>query len=276
MCLYESRGLFWRSLVKDLGKVLFLLRLTQQADSEKENSIFFLELSLHPAAQPNRGKTSPVAAHPVPGSALSLLLASETCLNAFPQNSIMPGNTQKQTKHHPTPHKSFSMGESQHLHTLFITLHLLGKQPNLAALPQDPRAEKLIAWISRLGTWWTSTPAAWAETGTSWAAHPCVWSRTLSPPSLPGLSSLHSGLRVWSPTVASPIPCPPFLCNQHPKAFTATVPLFLHDRQTYLWPDLPSTLEELPVWKFPRGSECYHPRKETSVPTSRTTGVTTE
>lgn len=35
-------------------------------------------------------------------------------------------------------------------------------------------------------------------------------------------------------------------------------------------------LEELPVRKFPRGPECYRPRKETSVPTSRTTGVTTE
>lgn len=35
-------------------------------------------------------------------------------------------------------------------------------------------------------------------------------------------------------------------------------------------------LEELLVRKFPRGPDCYRPRKETSVPTSRTTGVTTE
>lgn len=35
-------------------------------------------------------------------------------------------------------------------------------------------------------------------------------------------------------------------------------------------------LEELPARKFPRGPACYPPRKETSVPTSRTTGVTTE
>ena len=34
-------------------------------------------------------------------------------------------------------------------------------------------------------------------------------------------------------------------------------------------------LEELLVRKFPRGPECYRPRTETSVPTSRT-GVTTE
>lgn len=35
-------------------------------------------------------------------------------------------------------------------------------------------------------------------------------------------------------------------------------------------------LEELLVRKFPRGPDCYRPRKETSVPMSRTTGVTTE
>jgi len=35
-------------------------------------------------------------------------------------------------------------------------------------------------------------------------------------------------------------------------------------------------LEELPVRKFPHGPECYHSRKETSIPTTRTTGVTTE
>lgn len=34
--------------------------------------------------------------------------------------------------------------------------------------------------------------------------------------------------------------------------------------------------EELLERKFPCGPECYQPRKETSVPTSRTTGVTTE
>lgn len=37
------------------------------------------------------------------------------------------------------------MRESQYPHTLFITPHLLGKQPNITALPQNPRAEKLTA-----------------------------------------------------------------------------------------------------------------------------------
>lgn len=37
------------------------------------------------------------------------------------------------------------MGESQYLHTLFITPHLLGKQTNITALPQNPKAEKLTA-----------------------------------------------------------------------------------------------------------------------------------
>lgn len=73
-------------------------------------------------------------------------------------------------------------------------------------------------------------------------------------------------------SATSPIACSP-IWDPHPKASAG---LSLHDGLTYLWPDLPSMLEELLVRKFPRGPDCYRPRKETSVPTSRTTGVTTE
>lgn len=48
------------------------------------------------------GKTSPLAADPIPGSAPSLLLASKTFLNAFHQNLITPGITHAQTTSPPS------------------------------------------------------------------------------------------------------------------------------------------------------------------------------
>lgn len=140
VCCCESREHFWKGLLRTLERICFLLLLTQQVGSEREDSTF-------PRAELYQtGKTSPLTADPILGIAPSLLLASKTFLNAFHQNLIMPGSAYVQTTS-PSPSQElsqyFSRRESLQLCTLPITLHLLEEQPNILTLPQIPRAKKV-------------------------------------------------------------------------------------------------------------------------------------